>query len=127
MHLRSTALDPTLHSANILSVKSRLLASTIGQDQAVDKLISVIETYEVGYSDPQRPLGVLLFLGPTGTGKTRCRRPEAHPKARAGGRKPPSTLPLSAGINGARGSTSMASRSRSTAAGLLRPVYRRPT
>lgn len=42
----------------------------IGQDEAVDALVDRISLLKAGLTDPQRPLGVLLFAGPTGTGKT---------------------------------------------------------
>jgi ATP-dependent Clp protease ATP-binding subunit ClpC len=42
----------------------------IGQDEAVDALVDRISMLKAGLTDPQRPLGVFLFAGPTGTGKT---------------------------------------------------------
>jgi hypothetical protein len=79
----STALDPTLHSPRVREIKSKLLARTIGQDQAVNKLCGILETFFTGYNDPRRPISVVLELGPTGTGKTRSRRPAGQPKPRA--------------------------------------------
>lgn len=43
----------------------------IGQDEAIDRIISVYQTYLAGLNPPGRPVGNFLFLGPTGTGKTR--------------------------------------------------------
>ena len=43
----------------------------IGQDQAIQEIISVYQTYLAGMNSPSRPIGSFLFLGPTGTGKTR--------------------------------------------------------
>ena len=63
-------LDPTLLSPQILHIKKKLLARTIGQDHAVDKLCGILETYFAGYNDPRKPVGIVLELGPTGTGKT---------------------------------------------------------
>jgi hypothetical protein len=79
----STALDPTLHSPRVREIKSKLLARTIGQDQAVNKLCGILETFFTGYNDPRRPISVVLELGPTGTGKTRSRHPAGQPKPRA--------------------------------------------
>lgn len=42
----------------------------IGQDQAVDAVSSAIKMNRAGLGDPQRPVGVFLFLGPSGVGKT---------------------------------------------------------
>ena len=43
----------------------------VGQDEAVQRIISVYQTYLAGLNPPGRPVGNFLFLGPTGTGKTR--------------------------------------------------------
>ena len=48
------------------SFKSRI----IGQDEAVDCLVERIAMLKAGLTDPGRPIGVFLFAGPTGTGKT---------------------------------------------------------
>jgi hypothetical protein len=86
----STALDPTLHSPRVREIKTKLLARTIGQDQAVDKMCGILETFFAGYNDPKRPVSVVLELGPTGTGKTWCRRPAGNknPRARVAGCHP---------------------------------------
>jgi ATP-dependent Clp protease ATP-binding subunit ClpA len=70
MHPRSVALDPTLHSLDILEINQKLRARTIGQDDAVSRLVGMLETFFAGYNDPDKPVGVVLELGPTGTGKT---------------------------------------------------------
>jgi hypothetical protein len=69
MHPRPVDLDPTLHSPQVLEIERKLLARTIGQPQAVDKFINIIETFFAGYCNPGRPVGTILELGPTGTGK----------------------------------------------------------
>src|SRR6476619_6127473 len=43
----------------------------VGQDDAIQQIISVYQTHLAGMSNPGRPIGNLLFLGPTGSGKTR--------------------------------------------------------
>lgn len=42
----------------------------IGQEQAVDAIIQTLSLVKARLNDPRRPLGVFLFLGPTGVGKT---------------------------------------------------------
>jgi ATP-dependent Clp protease ATP-binding subunit ClpA len=43
----------------------------IGQDQAVRQIVRIYQTFHAGMATPGRPVGSLLFLGPTGSGKTR--------------------------------------------------------
>ena len=43
----------------------------IGQDQAVRQIVRIYQTFQAGMATPGRPVGSLLFLGPTGSGKTR--------------------------------------------------------
>src|SRR5204862_1065565 len=43
----------------------------IGQDEAISQLVNVYQTILAGMSGSERPLANLLFLGPTGSGKTR--------------------------------------------------------
>ncbi len=47
-----------------------LAARVIGQDLACHTAATVLTRFKAGLADPQRPLGVLLFAGPTGVGKT---------------------------------------------------------
>jgi ATP-dependent Clp protease ATP-binding subunit ClpC len=42
----------------------------IGQDNAVDRVSNILKSAKVGFRDENRPLGVFLFVGPTGVGKT---------------------------------------------------------
>jgi len=51
-----------------------LLARVIGQDTAVITVADAIKTARAGLSDPDRPIGVFLFLGPSGVGKTELAR-----------------------------------------------------
>jgi ATP-dependent Clp protease ATP-binding subunit ClpC len=46
----------------------------IGQDEPVQAAAQVVTTFKAGLNDPNRPLGVLLFCGPTGVGKTELAR-----------------------------------------------------
>jgi ATP-dependent Clp protease ATP-binding subunit ClpB len=47
-----------------------LKSSIIGQDEAVQKIADAVKRSRVGISDPDRPIGSFMFLGPTGVGKT---------------------------------------------------------
>ncbi len=56
------------------SLENELLARVIGQDEAVITVAQAIKTARAGLSDPNRPIGVFLFLGPSGVGKTELAR-----------------------------------------------------
>lgn len=47
-----------------------LKQAVIAQDDAIDKVVKSIQRNRVGLKDPNRPIGVFMFLGPTGVGKT---------------------------------------------------------
>ena len=51
-------------------MEERLREQVIGQDEAVSAVANAIRRSRVGLSDPERPLGSFLFMGPTGVGKT---------------------------------------------------------
>lgn len=55
---------------DLARVREFFVRRVIGQDEAVDGLVDRISMLKAGLTDPQRPLGVFLFAGPTGTGKT---------------------------------------------------------
>lgn len=55
---------------DLAQVREFFTRRVIGQDEAVDGLVDRISMLKAGLTDPQRPLGVFLFAGPTGTGKT---------------------------------------------------------
>ena len=44
--------------------------AVIAQDKAIDKMVKAIQRNRVGLKDPNHPIGVFMFLGPTGVGKT---------------------------------------------------------
>ncbi len=54
----------------LLSLPETLHARVVGQDEAVDAVADAILRARSGLSDPNRPIGSFLFLGPTGVGKT---------------------------------------------------------
>ena len=49
---------------------SELKDTVIAQDKAIDKVVKAIQRNRVGLKDPNHPIGVFMFLGPTGVGKT---------------------------------------------------------
>ncbi|MBZ0302405.1 MAG: ATP-dependent Clp protease ATP-binding subunit [Anaerolineae bacterium] len=55
-------------------LEDQLLKRVIGQDEAVKAVASAIKTARAGLGDPNRPVGVFLFLGPSGVGKTELAR-----------------------------------------------------
>jgi ATP-dependent Clp protease ATP-binding subunit ClpB len=71
MSTTQTVLDPTLQSPEVQDFEKALLQRVIGQDRAVRRLARVYQVYSAGLSTPGRPIVNLLFLGPTGSGKTR--------------------------------------------------------
>lgn len=56
--------------AKLLVMEERLHARVIGQDEAVRAVSDAVRRSRSGLSDPNRPIGSFLFLGPTGVGKT---------------------------------------------------------
>src|SRR5258708_3074954 len=64
-------LDPAQTGLKAQEFEARLRRKVIGQDDAVAQVVRVYQTFSLGMSVPGRPVGCLLFLGPTGTGKTR--------------------------------------------------------
>lgn len=54
----------------LLELESKLKASVIGQDEAITQVARAVKRAGARLTDPRRPLGVFLFAGPTGVGKT---------------------------------------------------------
>jgi len=67
----STVLDPTRRSSDAREFDNALRRKIVGQDQALDKVVEIYQMFLAGLNPPGRPVGNLLFLGPTGSGKTR--------------------------------------------------------
>jgi ATP-dependent Clp protease ATP-binding subunit ClpB len=65
------ALDPEMRSSEVLDFERRLLSKIVGQERAVRRIVNMYQIYLAGMAMPGRPIGNLLFLGPTGSGKTR--------------------------------------------------------
>lgn len=64
-------LDPTLTGYESERLDSDLHKRIVGQDEAIEQIVNMYQTFLAGMSSPGRPIGNFLFLGPTGTGKTR--------------------------------------------------------
>jgi len=64
-------LDPEMRSSEVLDFERRLSGKIVGQDRAVRRIVNMYQIYLAGMAMPGRPIGNLLFLGPTGSGKTR--------------------------------------------------------
>jgi ATP-dependent Clp protease ATP-binding subunit ClpB len=64
-------LDPELKSPRAQDFEERLGARIVGQERAVRRVSSLYQIFLAGMNPPSRPIGTMLFLGPTGSGKTR--------------------------------------------------------
>ncbi len=64
-------LDPTRHSNEAVEFETGLRRKIVGQEAAVEKIAEIYQMFLAGLNPPGRPVGNLLFLGPTGSGKTR--------------------------------------------------------
>jgi ATP-dependent Clp protease ATP-binding subunit ClpA len=64
-------LDPTRTGKDAESLERTLLKLVVGQDEAVGQIVNIYQMHLTGLSAPNRPVGNFLFLGPTGSGKTR--------------------------------------------------------
>ena len=67
----ATVLDPNRRSNDAGEFEAALRRRIVGQDQAVEKVAEIYQMFLAGLNAPGRPVGNLLFLGPTGSGKTR--------------------------------------------------------
>jgi ATP-dependent Clp protease ATP-binding subunit ClpB len=65
------SLDPNKRSSDTIDFQSSLRAKIVGQEEAVQALVDLYQVFRAGLNSPGRPVGNLLFLGPTGSGKTR--------------------------------------------------------
>jgi ATP-dependent Clp protease ATP-binding subunit ClpB len=64
-------LDPTLTGRDAEDLEASLRRKIVGQDEAIEQIVNIYQTYLAGMTSPGRPIGNFLFLGPTGSGKTR--------------------------------------------------------
>ncbi len=64
-------LDPEQKSPRAQDFEERLSARIVGQERAVRRMSGLYQIFLAGMNPPNRPIGTMLFLGPTGSGKTR--------------------------------------------------------
>lgn len=64
-------LDPERKSPRAAEFEDKLSALIVGQERAVRRMSGLFQIYLAGMNNPTRPIGTMLFLGPTGSGKTR--------------------------------------------------------
>jgi len=67
----NVALDPSRTGREAAILETNLRKLIVGQDEAISEIVRVYQMYLTGMSAPGRPIGNFLFLGPTGSGKTR--------------------------------------------------------
>src|SRR6202171_4204806 len=66
-----TLLDPTKTGSPAQELESKLRRFVVGQEEAIHEIVRTYQTHLAGLSAAGRPIGNFLFLGPTGSGKTR--------------------------------------------------------
>ncbi len=64
-------LDPDQKSPRAQDFEERLSSRIVGQERAVRRMSGLYQIFLAGMNPPNRPIGTMLFLGPTGSGKTR--------------------------------------------------------
>ena len=69
--LEFTALDATRTGTEADDLAKELRSRVVGQDEAIQHIVKTYQTYLAGLAPDGRPIGNFLFLGPTGSGKTR--------------------------------------------------------
>src|SRR5436309_9110291 len=71
-HIDETVfLDPDQKSPRAQDFEDRLGARIVGQERAVRRMSGLYQIFLAGMNPPNRPIGTMIFLGPTGSGKTR--------------------------------------------------------
>ena len=67
-------LDPAKTGREASTLETSLRRMIIGQDEAIQQIVNIYQMHLTGMNAPGRPIGNFLFLGPTGSGKTRIGR-----------------------------------------------------
>jgi len=65
------SLDPSRTGREAETLEANLRKLIVGQDEAIEQIVNLHQMHRTGMSAPDRPIGSSLFLGPTGSGKTR--------------------------------------------------------
>src|SRR5467141_2437009 len=71
MCTRPVILDSTLRSSEAAEIAEALRATIVRQEEAVQAMVDLFQVFCACLNSPGRPVGSFLFLGPTGSGKTR--------------------------------------------------------
>ncbi len=71
MNTEILSLNPNIRSAETNEFHKALREKIVGQDEGVQALVDLYQVFCAGLNSPGRPVGNLLLLGPTGSGKTR--------------------------------------------------------
>jgi ATP-dependent Clp protease ATP-binding subunit ClpA len=71
MRLKYEQLDPSRRGSESQDFEAGLRRRIVGQPEAIAALVDMYQVHVAGMCSPSRPVGNLLFLGPTGSGKTR--------------------------------------------------------
>ena len=82
-------LDTTVTGTKAKDLETKLHSLVIGQEEAIHEIVRTYQTYLAGLSPEGRPIGNFLFLGPTGTGKTRAVEATAEALLGAGRKRLP--------------------------------------
>lgn len=69
--METVFLDPDQKSPRAQDFEEKLSARIVGQERAVRRMSGLYQIFLAGMNPPSRPVGTMLFLGPTGSGKTR--------------------------------------------------------
>src|SRR5271154_126338 len=64
-------LDPGKTGRDAQSLETGLRRMIVGQEEAIQQIVNIYQMHQTGLNPPGRPIGNFLFLGPTGSGKTR--------------------------------------------------------
>jgi ATP-dependent Clp protease ATP-binding subunit ClpB len=72
------SLDPTRRNTEAAAFANALHGTIVGQKEAVEQVTQIYQTFLAGFNPPGRPVANLLFMGPTGSGKTRVVEAMAH-------------------------------------------------
>src|SRR5881392_2637702 len=78
MSTTKPSLDPERRSSQTMEFQASLSGKIVGQAEGVQALVDMFQVFCAGLNSPGRPVGNLLFLGPTGSGKTRIVEAAAH-------------------------------------------------
>src|SRR3712207_1372676 len=71
INTNTVLLDPDQKSPRAQEFEEKLAARIVGQERAVRRMSGLYQIFLAGMNPPHRPVGTMLFLGPTGSGKNR--------------------------------------------------------